>query len=43
MGNSTGEYRCWWGQLREKGHFEDLGVAGRKKLKWILHKWAGKA
>jgi len=28
----------WWGQLREKGHFEDLDVAGRIILKWILHK-----
>jgi len=33
----------WWGQLREKGHFEDLDVVGRIKLKWILHKWDGKA
>jgi len=33
----------WWGRLREKGHFEDLGVAGKIILKWILHKWDGKA
>jgi len=33
----------WWGRLREKGHLADLGVVGRIILKWILHKWHGKA
>jgi hypothetical protein len=29
---------CWWGDLMERGHLEDLGVDGRI-LKWILKKW----
>jgi len=28
--------QSWWGNLREKGHSEDLGADGRIMLKWIL-------
>jgi len=26
----------WWGNLRERGHMEDLGVDRRLILKWIF-------
>jgi hypothetical protein len=29
----------WWGNLRERGHLEDLGVDGRIILRWIFSKW----
>jgi hypothetical protein len=39
----TGEVHTgfWWGDLRERNHFEDLGVDGRIILKWIFKKWDG--
>ena len=33
--------RFWWGNLRERDHFEELGVDGRIKLKFIFKKWNG--
>ena len=32
----------WWGNLRERGHLEDLGV-DRIILKWFFKKWYGAA
>jgi hypothetical protein len=29
----------WWGNLRERDNFEDLGVDGRIILRWIFRKW----
>jgi hypothetical protein len=29
----------WWGNLKERGHVEDVGIDGRVILKWILRKW----
>jgi len=29
----------WWGNLSEKGHFEDPSVAGRIVLRWNFRKW----
>jgi len=31
----------WWGTLRERDHFEDIGVDGRVILKCIFKKWDG--
>jgi len=31
----------WWGNLREKDHFEDLGVDGRIILKRAFNRWVG--
>jgi hypothetical protein len=33
----------WWRDLRERHHFEDLGIDERIILKWILKKWAEEA
>jgi len=33
----------WWGDLRERNHFEDLGVDGSIVLKWIFKKCDGEA
>jgi hypothetical protein len=32
-----------WGYLRERDHFEDLGLYGRIILKCILKNWDGEA
>ena len=29
----------WWGNLKERDHFEDLVVDGRIILKWSLKNW----
>ena len=36
-----GEVRTefWWGNLRERGHWDDPGVYGRIILRWIFRKW----
>jgi len=31
--------RLWWGDLRETGHLEDLGIDGRITATWIIKKW----
>jgi len=37
----TGEVHTevWWGEVRERDHFEDPGIDGRIILRWILRKW----
>jgi hypothetical protein len=29
----------WWGNLKERDHFEDPGIDGRIILRWIFRKW----
>jgi hypothetical protein len=29
----------WWGKLRKRGHFEDLGVNEGIIYKWTFKKW----
>ena len=29
----------WWGNMRERGHFEDPDIDGRIILRWIFRKW----
>jgi hypothetical protein len=36
MGRGEAYTGCWWGNLRERDHLEDLGVDGRIILRWIL-------
>jgi len=36
MGRGEVYAGSWWGNLRERDHFEDLGVDGRIILKWIF-------
>jgi hypothetical protein len=31
----------WWGNLRERDHFEDLSTAGSIILKWLFKTWEG--
>jgi hypothetical protein len=33
----------WWADLRQRDHFEDLGLGERIILKWIFRKCVGEA
>jgi len=41
MGDRRGAYRVWWGDLREREHWEDVNVDGRIILKGIFRKLNG--
>jgi hypothetical protein len=36
MENRRGAAGLWWENLREGDHLEDVGIDGKKILKWIL-------
>jgi len=36
MGERTGEYSVWWGNLREREDLKDIGINGRIMLKRIV-------
>jgi hypothetical protein len=38
MGERNVYIEFWWGNLRERDHWEDRGIAGRIKLRWIFRK-----
>ena len=38
MGEGEVYTEFWWGNLRERDHFEDLGVDGGIILKWMFKK-----
>jgi hypothetical protein len=38
---SVVEEGCWWGSLRERGHWGDQDVDGRIILRWIFRKLGG--
>jgi hypothetical protein len=37
-----GQERFWWGNMRERDHFEDPGIDGRIILR-LIRKWNGGA
>jgi hypothetical protein len=39
MGRGEARTGFWWGNLRERYHWDDTGVDGRIILKWIFRKW----
>jgi hypothetical protein len=42
MGDIRNSYRILVGNLKERDHSEDIDVAGRIVLEWILGKYGGK-
>jgi hypothetical protein len=32
----------WWGNLKQRGHFEDKGVDGKIILRWFIRKGDGR-
>jgi hypothetical protein len=41
MGEKGMHMGYWWESLKERDHYEDLGVRGRIILRWILERWDG--
>ena len=39
MGEERGRTGSWWGNLRERDHWGDLGVDGWIILDWISRRW----
>ena len=39
MGEERGCIGSWWGNRRERDHWEDIGVDGWIKLGWISRRW----
>jgi len=43
MGDRRGATGFGWGDIMERNSLDDLGLDGRKILKWICKKWDGEA
>jgi hypothetical protein len=41
MGRGEAYTRFWWGNLRERDHWEDPGIEGRIIFRWIFRYWDG--
>jgi len=41
MGRGEVHTGFWWGNLRNRDHFEGPGIDGKIILKWIFRKWDG--
>ena len=41
MGEGEGCTGFWWGNMRERDHWEGPDANGRIILKWIFRKWEG--
>jgi hypothetical protein len=41
MGEERGCTGCWWGNLKERGRWEDPDVDGRIILRWMFRKLEG--
>ena len=41
MGERRGVFMVLVGNLRERDHFDDAGLNGRKILRWIYRRWEG--
>jgi hypothetical protein len=41
LGRGAVHVEFWWGNLKERDHFEDLGLNGRIILKWTFQKYFG--
>ena len=41
MGKKEMHEGLWWGDMRERHHFGDLGIDGRIILKWISRNGLG--
>ena len=39
MGEAAVYTGFWWGNLKERDHFEDPGIDGMKILRWLFRKW----
>ena len=39
MGRGEVHTGFWWGNLRERDHFEDPSIDGRVILRWVFKKW----